>query len=188
MSAFLLFVWRFKSSSQGVVHHHHTPNASIASLLKKLSLESDLHRRPRSINSLLSVVLPRVTSSSHPFVRPKDLLPIIIRPDFGGIDVRLVEEKSSRQQRRQVLHDFHEDIGYVELLQEADDDEEVESYYAYDDDEKRSPYVNWDDPDIHFRKKCRRNSWYRDLPINCNVLHELDVLDRMRAGDIRYLG
>jgi hypothetical protein len=192
----LVFIWRSKSASQSFVLHRNAPNASLASLLKQLPREADRLHRPRIVeskvgpksDSTLSVVLRKVLPSSRPFVRPSDGLPIIIGHDFGELDIRILEDKSSRQQRRQVLHDFHEDLGYSELLNEADDDEEVESYYAFDDDEKRSPYVAWDDPDIHERKKCRRTSWHRDLPINCNVLHELDVLDRMRTGEIRYLG
>ena len=60
-------------------------------------------------------------------------------------------------------------------------------YYAFDDDEKRNPLVRWDDDSIQNEKFCRRTSWHRDLPIDCNRLHEYDVSGSFLVGETRYL-
>ena len=60
-------------------------------------------------------------------------------------------------------------------------------YYAFDDDEKRNPLIVWEDDTIQDKKLCRRTSWHRDLPIDCNRLHEYDVSGSFLAGETRYL-
>lgn len=48
--------------------------------------------------------------------------------------------------------------------------------------------MGWDDPDIQDEKQCRRTSWHRDLPINCNSVHEYDIYTRFSSGDTKFLG
>lgn len=118
---------------------------------------------------------------------PSTFLAINKRPDFGGIELRIAEDIRFRSKERIIYHDYHAEEGYTEMLMEYDDDEVIESYYAFDDDAKRNPYVEYDDPDIHLRKQCRRTSWHRDLPISCNALHEFDFRNSVGIGHTRFL-
>ena len=135
---------------------------------------------------------------SHHRVRrlPRKLTLPIIKPlsaaddkhDFGNLKLRFAEYGTSHNFGRVIYHDTYEDTGYHELWGDADDDGDMESYYAFDDDDKRNPLVMYDDPDIHFRKKCRRTNWHRELPIACNTLHEYDFPSHIGMGDARFLG
>ena len=118
---------------------------------------------------------------------PSKFLAVDKRPDFGGIELRIAEDIRFRSKERTIYHDYHADEGYAEMLMERDDDEVIESYYAFDDDAKRNPYVEYDDPDIHVRKQCHRTSWHRDLPIICNSLHEFDFRNSVGIGHTRFL-
>lgn len=125
----------------------------------------------------------------RPVQRHEPPIPSQGHRDFGGLDIQFPSAQGmERPFVRQIYHDFNEDKGYDELYEEADDDGDMEYYYAFDDDEKRNPLTMWDDPDIHLRKKCRRTSWHRDVPSNCNGMHEFDFFDRIRLGDTKYLG
>lgn len=108
--------------------------------------------------------------------------------DHGDLEIKILEDESMRQQRREIYHDFEEDRSYNVLTADDGDDDMDDFYYAFDDDYKRNPLVGWDDPDIQDEKQCRRTSWHRDLPIDCNRLHEFDVLGRFRSGGTKYLG
>jgi hypothetical protein len=133
--------------------------------------------------------IPRMEPLPRQFVVPKRWFISKGRRHFGGLEITFPPPGTvTHLQERKISHDFNEDKGYDELYAEADDDGNIEYYYAFDDDEKRNPLTIWDDPDIHLRKKCRRTSWHRDLPINCNGMHEFDFLDRVRGGDTKHLG
>jgi hypothetical protein len=142
-----------------------------------------------------SIILPRMPSTTtlkRPFLVPHISSSLLQNaPDFGGINLRISEDVSLRQKPRIIYHDYHSDMGYDALLAERqdneDDDGNIESYYAFDDDIKRNPYVEWDDPDIHKQKQCRRTSWHRELPITCNTLHEFDFPNHVLIGDTKYL-
>ena len=111
--------------------------------------------------------------------------------DYGGLEIRFLENKVAQQQRV-IYHDPLEDRAYEELAynEEKDEESSMDYVYAFDDDEKRNPINAFDDDKIREQlpKQCRRTSWHRDLPINCNKLHEFDVLYRFRNGDTKYLG
>jgi hypothetical protein len=109
-----------------------------------------------------------------------------LRRDVGGLEISIPEEESLRLQRRTIYHDFEEDEGYEDL--QPEDDDYVDNYYAFDDDYNRNPLMAYDDTEIHKTKPCRRTKWHRDLPIDCNKLHEFDVESRMRRGDTSFLG
>jgi hypothetical protein len=108
--------------------------------------------------------------------------------DFGGLELRFPEYHTSQDNARIIYRDNYENTEYEELWNDADDDGSMESYYAFDDDDKRNPFVMYDDPDIHLRKKCRRTSWHRQLPITCNTMHEFDFHSHVTTGDAKYLG
>jgi hypothetical protein len=107
--------------------------------------------------------------------------------DHGGLDIKILEDEKLRIQRREIFHDFKDDRGYEELINGPEDDDYVDNYYAFDDDFKRNPLLAWDDQEIHKTKQCRRTSWHRDLPINCNNLHEFDLEHRFRFGGTKFL-
>jgi hypothetical protein len=130
----------------------------------------------------------RMEPVPRPFQRPDQRLPSKGRHHFGGLEIKFPRKDAKNQFARQIFHDFNLEKGYDELYEEADDDGDMEYYYAFDDDEKRNPLTMWDDPDIHLRKKCRRTSWHREVPINCNGMHEFDFADRIRLGDTKYIG
>jgi serine/threonine protein kinase len=89
--------------------------------------------------------------------------------DWDGLDhiFTLTEEK--------MLHDDNlQDI----KVEEDDDEDSVDSYYAFDDDYIRSPYTRYDDDEFknwHNERTCRRVSWHRLAFPTCNRLHELDI-------------
>jgi hypothetical protein len=97
--------------------------------------------------------------------------------DYDGLEIRTMEaEGMLDQQRRIIYHDPRDDQGYEDLvlLDDEEDMDTVDGYYAFDDDAKRNPLAAWEDDEIQDKKQCRRTSWHRDLPINCNnvSLHE----------------
>ena len=128
--------------------------------------------------SIRTLVLPNIQSS---YIAGD-------KHDYGSLELRFPEYRTTQDNPRVIYHDSFEDTGYEELWYAADDDGSMESYYAFDDDEKRNPLVMYDDPDIHLRKKCRRTNWHRQLPITCNNIHEFDFQSRIGIGDAKYVG
>lgn len=107
---------------------------------------------------------------------------------FGELQIQFLEFENQRMRRREIHHDFKADRGFDDLSPLAsDDDDHHDYYYNFDDDVKRNPLIAWNDDTIQNEKACRRNSWYRELPINCNVLHEYDMEERVIVGDTHYL-
>ena len=138
--------------------------------------------------SAIPIVYLSKRKVKHRFTKPSKFRSRSERPDFGGIDLRIAEERRLRTQERTIYHDYHADIGYAETLAEQDDDDEgIESYYAFDDDAKRNPYVEYDDPDMHLQKQCRRTNWHRDVPLNCNSLHEYDFPHSIAIARSKFL-
>jgi hypothetical protein len=168
-------------------------------ILKRGFLRSVVTRSPETNNRPFQSVFSPFNDTLHTFASRARLEPPprrVVLPkyryysndnDFGGLEIRFFRN-TERVHQRIIYHDFNEDKGYDELLDEADDDGDMENYYAFDDDEKRNPLTIWDDPDIHLRKKCRRTSWYRELPINCNSVHEFDFLSGVSDGGTTRLG
>lgn len=107
--------------------------------------------------------------------------------DYGGFQIRFLEDEHLRTRPREIYHDFFLDRGHNNSFREHNDDD-TDYYYAFDDDIKRNPYNAWDDPELKKTKHCRRVKWHRDLPIACNVLHEFDVQMRFREGSTKFLG
>lgn len=72
---------------------------------------------------------------------------------------------------REISQDYRDTLGYEALVSPAEvnnESDDVQGYYAFDDDLKRDPHADFDHVDTGGRPKCRRTSWHRDLPINCN--------------------
>jgi len=102
-------------------------------------------------------------------------------PYFGDLFIDIFEEDGMR---RAIYHDFRLDKRKKKSIDSAD----VDQYYAFDDDAKRNPYTEWDDDSIQDRKRCRRTSWHRDLPINCNTVHEMDLELAVVKSKLEHIG
>jgi hypothetical protein len=108
---------------------------------------------------------------------------------FGGLNILFLENETDRVRRREIFHDFDVDRGFDDLsAARQDDDDHHDYYYAFDDDYNRNPLVGWNDDKIQDSKPCRRNSWYRDLPINCNSIHEFGIQNKFADGSSKFLG
>ena len=91
--------------------------------------------------------------------------------DYGVLDLRLFLSDGMKR----VLYKYPRD--YQQHTSSSFDDtseNDIDYYYAFDDDAKRNPYLAYSDESVRHSKKCRRTSWHRALPINCNAMHEFD--------------
>ena len=61
-------------------------------------------------------------------------------------------------------------------------------YYAFDDDEKRNPYHRWNDDAMASQRHCRRTAFHRDLYLNCNNFHQLDVPRLTLENGVHFIG
>ncbi|GKY95066.1 hypothetical protein MPSEU_000470800 [Mayamaea pseudoterrestris] len=108
---------------------------------------------------------------------------------FGGLHFGIFESSECPKEgcRRQIYHDYKMD----EMKQDREDPEEAgtyDNYYAFDDDRIRNPYVRYSQKKEDLEKRCRRVSWHRFNPTNCNNLHELDFLSVTERGGTKYIG
>jgi serine/threonine protein kinase len=137
----------------------------------------------------------RVRINSEDIIRRKmvhlnDYLPhlhepeprFVATPDYGGFNIQFLAEEDTlrsidiEKQQEWEPHDI--DI----------DENDIDTYYAFDDDIVRNPYSEYDDDSIRTSKHCRRVAWHRKLPINCNLIHELDFLSSIQDGTAEYAG
>ena len=171
---------------------HQMTTTTQSKLPKTPKMRATISHRVLTNSLNVTILFPSILAENvkRMFAMPNTVLSSVNkRPDFGGIELRIAEDTRFRSKERIIYHDYHANEGYNEMLlaEQQDDDEVIESYYAFDDDAKRNPYVEYDDPDIHSRKQCRRTSWHRDLPIMCNLLHEFDFPNNVGIGHTRFL-
>ena len=191
------FVLCFWMSQATLLHMMSRKSSNFTTKMRAYNIRRTINR-PVTIDATSFYKAPIVYSvvkedAKQKLVQPSPFRFVDQRPDFGGIDLRIAEDPRFRSQPRTVFHDFHADIGYAELWAERDEEDDeaeddVESYYAFDDDAKRNPYVEYDDPDVHLRKQCRRTSWHRDVPLNCNAVHEFDFSNSVSVGRTKFVG
>ena len=105
---------------------------------------------------------------------------------FGTLQIKFLDDIRKRNQRRVIYYEFDMHRGYDDLLPLHDDYQDY--YYAFDDDIKRNPYTAYSDDTVKHEKHCRRTKFHRDLPINCNKLHEFDVEQQFAKGGTKFLG
>jgi hypothetical protein len=91
-------------------------------------------------------------------------------PHYGGLNIRILEEEG---EARRIYRDWTLWEGKYDRKRPTDDTNDY--YYSLDDDDMRNTYRGWEDDSIHKTKRCRRTSWHRNIPVNCNAFHELDV-------------
>jgi hypothetical protein len=123
-----------------------------------------------------------------PMSLDEDSLLDAMQRDDGGLFIFIPEDETLRLQPRTIFHDFEEDQVYQNLINGPNDDDWIDNYYAFDDDANRNPYMAYEDADLHKDKQCRRTKWHRDMPIDCNKMHEFDTETRFRSGDTSFLG
>lgn len=114
-------------------------------------------------------------------------------PDHGGLELRLVEDVSQRGRPREIYHQFDLDLGFLEYTYTTfETDDYHDGYYAFDDDAARNPALTYDDPQYKSNSdslhQCRRTSWHRLVTLNCNTLHEYDVLGKFRNDESNFVG
>lgn len=114
-----------------------------------------------------------------------DELEDLAKPDYGDLEIQFLAEMNVPR------------VIYVDPLEwesdwephEADTNEDdFDTYYAFDDDIQRNPYRDYEDDYIKTSKHCRRVAWHRNLPINCNAIHEFDFLQYVEDGVSEFTG
>lgn len=109
-------------------------------------------------------------------------------PNYGGLDHH---------------SDFEETFSHREILWGPDEEllehfapSEHESwwdnhdayYFAFDDDEERNPYHGWNDERRAKENHCRRTAFHRELHLNCNNFHQIDVPALTLNNGVRFVG
>jgi len=110
-----------------------------------------------------------------------------IEPDYGDLDIYFFakDDGPTFTSKRIIHHDYVLDEGKEDRRRPVDDN--VDYYYALDDDGNRNTYEAYHDDQIASERLCRRTSWHRDVLINCNSFHELDLQRRTFENKFHYL-
>ena len=127
-----------------------------------------------------------LSSSGKERIRPPLPLEWVPRaPDFGALTNLMIYQDDGM---RRVLHRNIEGERGVSRDDEEEPSEKgwFDYVYAFDDDYERSPLQIWDDK-IQDEKTCRRNRWHRRNPMDCNSIHEFDLVDETRKSRNKYL-
>lgn len=109
------------------------------------------------------------------------------KQDFGNLkNLKLFAQDGLA---RSIYRELSEERGLSQDEEESksEKDEWFEHIYAFDDDYLRSTYQGWGDRKIKKERLCRRVSWYRRNPTDCNSVHELDVLGKLVENRLHYL-
>jgi hypothetical protein len=104
-------------------------------------------------------------------------------PHYGGLNFLMLEEEG---EARRIYHDWTLGEGKRDRPRPTDDTNDY--YYSLDDDDMRNTYRGWSDDTLHKKKRCRRTSWHRNVPVNCNAFHELDVRTAAQHRGFRHVG
>ncbi|GAX24697.1 hypothetical protein FisN_4Hh255 [Fistulifera solaris] len=104
----------------------------------------------------------------------------VATPDYGGLNIHFLAEGNAPR-----AIDVHRQPNWPP---HDTDENDIDTYYAFDDDIVRNPYSEYDDDSIRTSKHCRRVAWHRKLPINCNLIHELDFLSSIQDGTAKFAG
>jgi hypothetical protein len=172
--------------------------------LRRSFLASITHRSP-AYNPLVRVSFPSLLS--FPYKRQakhsSGMFPSWINPpnspgdsfrqmarksSYGGLVLMMLENVADG---RVMFHDFsdEEQVDIIGSRRNAsDNDDNVDYYYDFDDDALRNPLRGYDDDTIASKHRCRRTAWHRNVPLNCNMFHELGVAyDSTRSKSVEDL-
>lgn len=155
---------------------------------RRRNLESLLAKQEFTVLFCVNRLGNRTSSVALPGKLDEESRLEAIKRDDGDLNVKIIEDEGFRLERRIIYHDFDQDMRYEDMINGPNDDDYIDNYYAFDDDERRNTIRAYADKTLYKSKKCRRTSWHRDLPINCNNVHEFDVEQRFRSGDTTFLG
>lgn len=107
--------------------------------------------------------------------------------DFGGLDESDFEEELTQ---REIYYHGNEKF-FAEFAPSEGDSwygGEDAYYYNMDDDEKRNPYHGWEEYDLSKSHHCRRVAFHRDLHLNCNNFHSLDLPKLTLQNGVSFIG
>jgi hypothetical protein len=134
-----------------------------------------------------TVVFPyKLPIRGKSILHPPPLQTIPRAPDFGDVKNLMIYEDEGMT--RVIYRNLQGERGFS-----ADEDKEKSEWgyfdyiYAFDDDYERNPYQLWEDEKLKDEKECRRTSWHRRNPIDCNSMHEYDLLEETRRSRTEYL-
>jgi hypothetical protein len=168
------------------------------------SISSRTHRSPTydplvrvSFPSLLSFPYRSQKKDSHgtfpSWINPPNLpgdsfRQMARKSSYGGLVLMMLENVADG---RVMFHDFSEEeqVDVIGSRRNAsDNDDNVDYYYDFDDDALRNPLRGYDDDTIASKHRCRRTAWHRNVPLNCNMFHELGVAyDSTRSKSVEDL-
>lgn len=158
---------------------HHQPAATRRTT--EVQAPKAVQTKRKDVKIPVSISFPLILGHTD-VQKPPELFEESNGRDYGGLEIRFFEEDNMA---RAIYHNVSGDEG--EILRWTGHDF-VEQYYAFDDDYERNTYRAYDDPSIADEKRCRRVSWHRNLFINCNNFHELDILGNVIDGETKSLG
>jgi hypothetical protein len=110
------------------------------------------------------------------------------KSSYGGLVLMMLENAAGG---RVMFHDLSEDerVDIINLRRNASsNDDNVDFYYNFDDDALRNPARVNNDDTVAGTRRCRRTAWHRNIPLNCNMFHELGVAyDSTRSKSVEDL-
>lgn len=134
-----------------------------------------------------TILLP-VSQNTKKFHKPTSSIHVHPSPNFGDVSVNLFTNDGMTKLRR-IYRNLDEERGVsVDSKYPKSEHSFFDYIYNFDDDYQRNPLWAWDDDKIQDEKTCRRNAWHRRNPMDCNSMHELDLLDLMTEGKMNLLG
>jgi hypothetical protein len=110
------------------------------------------------------------------------------KSSYGGLVLMMLENAADG---RVMFHDLSEEeqVDIIDLRRNASsNDDNVDFYYNFDDDALRNPARVNNDDSVAGTRRCRRTAWHRNIPLNCNMFHELGVAyDSTRSKSVEDL-
>lgn len=152
-----------------------------------LSLAAQRKARDAFSQSPVNFLFP-LSNNTTKFHKPTAIIELPRTPNFGDVAVRLFTNDGMTKLRR-IYRNVKAERGVSADSRYPKSEKSFFDYiYNFDDDYLRSPLWVWDDDKIQDEKVCRRNAWHRRNLMDCNSLHELDVLGLMAQGKMKTLG
>ena len=122
------------------------------------------------------------------FHKPAPTIDTHRSPNFGDVNVNLFTSDGIEKIRRIYRNVGAERGVSIDSKYPESEHDFFDYIYNFDDDYLRSPLWTWDDDKVQDEKTCRRNAWHRESPMDCNSMHELDLLGSMAEGNMKALG
>lgn len=135
----------------------------------------------------MNIMFP-LLQKSKTFQVPISTIDVSRSPHFGEVRVNLFTNDGMEKIRR-IYRNVEAERGVSADSRYPESERDFFDYiYNFDDDYLRNPLWTWDDDKVQDEKTCRRNSWHRERPMDCNSMHELDLRGLMTEGNMKALG